>query len=75
MITGAYADASTKLVCTIKGANADGNIEVQNSTGVVLPSTGGEGTIIFVAIGATLVVAMGVLLVVRKRMSKVVYTR
>lgn len=74
MITGAYADASTKLVCTVKNAK-DGNIEIQNSTGVVLPSTGGEGTIIFVAVGMTLVLAMGVLLVVRKRMTKVVYTR
>lgn len=50
-------------------------VEILNSTGTVLPSTGGTGTVIFVVVGSFLVLAMGVLLVVRKRMSKVVYTR
>ena len=42
---------------------------------IVLSNTGGTGTVIFIAVGMTLVVAMGVLLVVKKRMTKVVYTR
>lgn len=74
MITGDYTSAGERLVCTLKNAK-NGNVEVQNSTGVVLPSTGGTGTVIFIAVGMTLVVAMGVLLVVKKRMTKVVYTR
>lgn len=75
MITGDYLDATHAIALTVKGANTDGNIEVQNSTGVILPSTGSTGTVILVAVGLTLVIAMGVLLVVKKRMSKVVFTR
>ena len=48
---------------------------IENNTGTELPSTGATGTIIFITVGGLMVVAMGVLLVVRKRMSKVVYTR
>lgn len=48
---------------------------VLNQSGAELPSTGGTGTVIFVTVGSILVLAMGVLLVVRKRMSKVVYAR
>ena len=50
-------------------------ISIVNSTGAKLPETGATGTIIFITVGGLMVVAMGVLLVVRKRMSKVVYTR
>ena len=50
-------------------------VTIANFTGAVLPSTGATGTIIFITVGGLMVVAMGVLLVVRKRMSKVVYTR
>ena len=65
------------LVKQIPDYNFNGNTEfgVQNNTGAELPSTGGTGTVIFIAVGSFLVLAMGVLLVVRKRMSKVVYTR
>ena len=45
-------------------------VEVANSTGAELPSTGGIGTTIFYVVGGLLVVAAGVLLVTRKRMSK-----
>ncbi|MBE7058117.1 MAG: isopeptide-forming domain-containing fimbrial protein [Ruminococcaceae bacterium] len=48
---------------------------VLNQSGAQLPETGGIGTVIFIAVGSFLVLAMGVLLVVRKRMSKVVYAR
>lgn len=49
--------------------------KVVNYTGTVLPSTGATGTAIFVAVGGVLVVAMFVLLIVRKRMTKLVYTK
>ena len=43
---------------------------VANSTGTVLPETGGTGTMIFVALGALAVICAGVFLVTNKRMSK-----
>lgn len=43
---------------------------ILNQSGSVLPSTGGIGTTIFYVIGGILVVAAGVLLIVRKRMNK-----
>ncbi len=52
------------------GVTATGTVEVENKTGAELPSTGGIGTTIFYVVGGLLVVAAGVLLVTRKRMSK-----
>lgn len=51
--------------------NADGvfELDVINYSGVELPSTGGIGTTIFYVLGAILVLAAGVILVTRKRMS------
>lgn len=43
---------------------------VANSTGTVLPETGGTGAVIFVALGALAVICAGVFLVTNKRMSK-----
>lgn len=43
---------------------------VANSTGTVLPETGGTGIMIFVALGALAVICSGVFLVTNKRMSK-----
>ena len=45
--------------------------EVVNYTGSLLPSTGGMGTVIFVTVGSILVLAFGVLLVTKLRMSKI----
>ncbi|MGN0073984.1 MAG: SpaH/EbpB family LPXTG-anchored major pilin [Collinsella sp.] len=45
-------------------------VGVANSTGTMLPETGGTGTAIFVALGALAVVCAGVFLVTNKRMSK-----
>ncbi len=53
----------------------DGWIMILNTTSVVLPETGGIGTIIFVSTGAFLVLTMGILLVVKKRMGSVIFTR
>lgn len=43
---------------------------VANSTGTMLPETGGSGNVIFVALGALAVICAGVFLVTNKRMSK-----
>lgn len=74
------ADASfEKCVWTVVAngetltANAENlfEITVENNKGTELPSTGGIGTTIFYIVGAVLVAAAGILLITRKRMSKV----
>ncbi|MBQ7437567.1 MAG: LPXTG cell wall anchor domain-containing protein [Oscillospiraceae bacterium] len=44
--------------------------KVENNKGTTLPSTGGIGTTIFYVVGSILVVAAGVLLITKKRMSR-----
>ncbi len=44
-------------------------LEIVNQRGTLLPSTGGIGTTIFYVVGGILVVAAGILLVTKKRMS------
>ena len=53
-------------------ANTDNTLEItiENNKGSVLPSTGGIGTTIFYVVGSILVVAAGVLLITKKRMSR-----
>ena len=59
------------LTATVEGGTyVSGGVQVINQTGAELPSTGGIGTTIFYVVGGLLVVATGVLLVTRKRMSK-----
>ena len=55
----------------IVSVEADGKISmtVENSTGGLLPSTGGIGTTIFYVVGGILVVGAVILLVTRKRVS------
>lgn len=43
---------------------------IANSTGTMLPETGGTGTIIFIVVGAVAVIGAGLFLVTNKRMSK-----
>ena len=52
------------------GADHSLTTGVANSTGTVLPETGGTGIVIFVALGALAVICSGVFLVTNKRMSK-----
>ena len=52
------------------GADHSLTTVVANSTGTVLPETGGTGIMIFVALGALAVICSGVFLVTNKRMSK-----
>ena len=74
---------STKLIKTVTAkqgtAPADPDvgtdiIKVLNQSGLVLPSTGGF-TNMFILTGATMVMSMGMLLVVRRRMTKIVYIK
>ena len=50
--------------------NLEQSAEVTNQSGTELPSTGGIGTTIFYVVGSILVVAAGVLLITKKRMSR-----
>nr|WP_296010590.1 SpaH/EbpB family LPXTG-anchored major pilin [uncultured Blautia sp.] len=66
---------STDCTWTYTGTDAvnetnTNQIIVVNRAGTELPSTGGIGTTIFYVIGGVLVAAAGVLLIVKKRMSK-----
>ena len=45
-------------------------VQIENQKGTTLPSTGGIGTTIFYVVGSILVVAAGVLLITKKRMSR-----
>lgn len=61
---------------TVSGSDTDPSkltttAEVANSTGTILPSTGGMGTTLFYVIGGIFVLASVVLLITRKRMEKV----
>ena len=51
------------------GTTETTEVQVNNNSGTELPSTGGMGTTIFYILGSVLVLAAGVLLVTKKRMS------
>lgn len=52
---------------TVEGKDAT-EVEVENKTGSLLPSTGGSGTTLIYILGAVLVLGSGVALITRKRM-------
>ena len=58
MVTGGTTEAELSVTAN-----------VANSTGTLLPSTGGMGTTVFYVLGAVLVMGAVVLLVTKKRMS------
>ena len=64
-------NANLSTTFTGSGAYEDtmGGVQITNKSGTELPSTGGTGTTIFYVLGSILVVAAGVLLVTKKRMS------
>ena len=77
-----YNKLTTRQKFIISDANLDAvfnngifstgsGVHVVNKTGSMLPETGGIGTTMFVTIGAMLVMAAGVLLVTKKRMSMI----
>lgn len=65
-------DGSATIDSASSAPGADHSLTagVANSTGTMLPETGGIGTVIFVALGALAVICAGVFLVTNKRMSK-----
>lgn len=64
------AEGATLKATVTDGTWTAGGIQVINQTGTELPSTGGIGTTVFYIVGGILLVGAGVLLVVRKIMSK-----
>ena len=56
---------------TIADANLEESVVVVNTTSMVLPSTGGMGTVLFITIGSIMVLGFGVILLTKFRMSKV----
>lgn len=71
-----YNPLSEPQEITVSGSDTDPRkltttAEVANSTGDLLPSTGGMGTTLFYVIGGIFVLASVVLLITRKRMEKV----
>lgn len=69
-----YNQLKEPVQVTVNGGTAEAQLTVTqpvaNSTGTVLPSTGGMGTTLFYTLGAILVLGAGVLLVTKKRMSE-----
>lgn len=67
------AAISDGVVDLTEDANAKqpvATVQIINNSGAVLPSTGGIGTTIFYVVGSIMVVAAGVLLITKKRMSR-----
>jgi fimbrial isopeptide formation D2 family protein/LPXTG-motif cell wall-anchored protein len=66
-----YNKLAEKKTISASGETLDfADQEVENNSGTELPSTGGIGTTIFYVVGSILVVAAGVLLITKKRMSR-----
>ncbi len=81
---GGYNKLAERQAFTISGNNLFTNltdngtkvetntgVQVVNKAGTILPETGGMGTTLFITIGAMMVMAAGVLLVTKKRMSMI----
>lgn len=60
-------DGTTTITITY----VDGGVQVVNTTGAELPSTGGFGTFMFILMGTLTVLACGILLTAKLRMSKI----
>ena len=67
---GTGTTTGVSLIADGESANAIYKIQIENNSGTVLPSTGGIGTTIFYVVGSIMVVAAGVLLITKKRMSR-----
>ena len=61
------SDGSTKIDTVTADGYANASVEVANSAGSVLPSTGGAGRIAIYAVGGVLVVGFGIVMVSKKR--------
>ena len=67
---GSSTTTTTGEYATISDIPVESIAKVVNRQGTELPSTGGIGTTIFYVVGSILVVAAGVLLITKKRMSR-----
>lgn len=67
--TATVNGAALTVTLTPEGGYGSDGVGVANNSGTVLPETGGIGTTIFYVVGGILVVAAGILLVTKKRMS------
>lgn len=67
-----YNQLTERYEITINDSDLLGNsaVKVLNTTGAMLPSTGGMGTVLFMVIGSIMVLGFGVLLVTKLRVSK-----
>lgn len=65
------ADANLDSVFNSGIYSTGSGVHVVNKTGSMLPETGAGGTILFITIGAIVVLGAGVLLVTKKRMSMI----
>lgn len=67
-----YNQLTSRQEFTITDADLVGtsSVRVVNTTGAILPSTGGMGTVLFLTIGSIMVLGFGVLLVTKLRVSK-----
>lgn len=67
-----YNQLTSRFEFKIEDADLIGEtpVFVENTTGTILPSTGGMGTVLFLTIGSIMVIGFGVLLVTKLRMAK-----
>ena len=65
------SDANLDAVYNNGVYSTGSGVHVVNKTGSMLPETGGMGTLLFTVIGGFVVLATGVVLVTKKRMSKI----
>ena len=68
-----YNQLTERVAVTLNGdltLENESPVEVENTTGNMLPSTGGMGTVLFITIGSIMVLGFGVLLVTKLRLSK-----
>lgn len=67
----AAPEGFTKLAARVKlTSGAETTLDVVNTTGVALPTTGGIGTTLFVLVGTIMVLSLGTVLVSKYRMTK-----
>ena len=65
------ADNNLDAIITNGIVSTNSGVQVVNHTGSMLPETGGLGTLLFTVLGSTTALGTGVVLVTKKRMSKI----